>query len=361
MKFTRNVKAISKLLLVLLLLLAMIVGAILSYLWVMGYYISLDRVYPEDVTINITECTFDEQNPSFFNVTIQCPTSYKSKEPANITQIMVSTEDGVLHDEIDTGPSLPYKFQNKGELETFNCLWNWANYTGETIEIIALVAEGSGSAFEVEAPSVELTIIAVNATVADTTYFNVTLYNSEDSVIDLDVTQITLTMEDGTILEITEIDPSLPHLLSPGSHTMFKCSWNWTNYRGRNATIIVYTSQGHIAYSPLHTTDPILLTVESVLFDPANTTYFNATVLNSEYSVTQANITLITVTDPYGEIFEVTVEPPPSLPYSLPPAETVTLKCLWDWTSHYGQGGTVMITVGTSDGYWTYPMYYTLP
>ena len=358
MKLTRNTRAISKLLLILLLLMATIVGAILSYLWVIGYYVSLDRVYPEDITVNITDYAFDYQNPSFFNVTIQCPTSYKSKEPANITQIIVSTEDGVLHDEIDTGPPLPYKFQHKGELETFKCLWNWANYTGETVKIIVLVADGSGSAFEAETPPLKLVITAVNATVADTTYFNVTLHNSEDSVIDLDVTRITITMENGTILEITEIDPSLPHLLSPDSYTTFKCSWDWTDYRGRNATITVYTSQGYIAHSPLHTSEPVLLAVESVLFDPANTTHFNATVINSEYSITQANITVITVTDQYGEIFEVTVEPPPSLPYSLPPDDTVTFKCSWNWTNHRGEN--VMITVETLKGYKaSYP--YTIP
>ena len=51
MNFTKNAKAISKLLLVLLLLMAAIVGAILSYLWVMGYYLSLEQVLPEGITV----------------------------------------------------------------------------------------------------------------------------------------------------------------------------------------------------------------------------------------------------------------------------------------------------------------------
>ena len=119
MKLTRNMKAISKLLLILLLLTALTIGAILSYLWVIGYYVSFDRVSPEGITVNITGYAFDYQNTSYFNVTIQCPTSYKSKETANITRIMVSPREGDLYDEINTDPPLSYKFQHKGESQIF--------------------------------------------------------------------------------------------------------------------------------------------------------------------------------------------------------------------------------------------------
>jgi len=349
MNFTKNAKGISKLLLVLLLLMATIVGAILSYLWAMGYYLSLEQVFPEGITVNITDSVFDPQHTYFFNTTIQNPTSYESEEPANITQIIVSTEDGVLHTEIDTSPPLPHKFQHKGELETFNCFWNWANYTGETVRIIALVADGSGSAFEVETPPVELMITAGLFYPSDTTHFNVTLYLSEDSPISVNFTRMAVTMENGTTLEITEIAPSLPHLLSPNSYTAFRCSWDWTNLRGENATITVYTSQGYTASRLEHTSEPVILSIPSILFNPANTTYFNATVMNSEYSITQANVTLITVTLQNGTSLEVTVEPSPSLPYSLSPDNTVTFKCLWDWTNHRGEN--VIITVETLKGY----------
>jgi hypothetical protein len=354
MKFTRNVKAISKLLLILLLLLATIVGAILSYLWVMGYFITLESVIPKKTTVSIENVTFNLQNTSHFFVTLLNP-SYSPTE-ANVTEIVASTGKDI-HNITEVHPLLPYRLL-KGEEETFECVWNWANYTGETVKIVVFIADGSGSAYEVETSPVELMITAVIFTPVDTTHFNVTLYNSADSPIDLNFTRITVTVENGTTLEITEIAPSLPRLLRPNSYNAFNCSWDWSNYRGKNATIAVYTSQGYMAYRLGRTSEPVMLTIPSVLFDPANTTYFNVTVMNSEYSLAQANITLITVTLQNGTSLEVTVEPPPSLPYSLPPDDTVTFKCSWNWTNHRGEN--VIITVETLKGYKTsYP--YTIP
>jgi len=345
MKFTRNVKAISKLLLILLLLLATIVGAILSYLWVMGYFITLESVIPKKTTVSIENVTFNLQNTSYFFVTLLNP-SYSPTE-ANVTEIVASTGKDI-HNITEVHPLLPYRLL-KGEEETFECVWNWANYTGETVKIVVFIADGSGSAYEVETSPVELMITAVIFTPVDTTHFNVTLYNSADSPIDLNFTRITVTMENGTTFKITEIAPSLPHILSPNSYTAFKCTWDWSNYRGKNATISVYTSQGYTDHRLQRTSEPVILTIPSALFDPANTTYFNVTVMNSEYSLAQANITLITVILQNGTSLEVTVEPPPSLPYSLPPDDTITFKCSWNWANHRGEN--VIITVEALKGY----------
>jgi hypothetical protein len=345
MKFTRNVKAISKLLLILLLLMAMIVGAILSYLWVMGYFITLESVIPEKTTVSIANVTFNPQNTAYFFVTLLNP-SYSPKE-ANVTEIVASTGKDI-HNITEVHPLLPYRLL-RGEEETFECIWNWANYTGETVKIIVLIADGSGSVYEVETSPVELIITAAIFSPADTTHFSVTLYNSPDSPIDLNFTRITVTVENGTTLEITEIDPSIPHLLSPSSYNAFNCSWDWSNYRGKNATIAVYTSQGYMAYRLERTSEPVILAIPTVLFDPSNTTYFNVTVMNSQYSVDQANITLVTVTLQNGTSLELTVEPPPSIPYLLLPEDMVTFKCLWDWTAR--QGENIIITVETLEGY----------
>ena len=67
MKFTRDAKAISRFLFVLLLLMAMIVGAILSYLWVIGYFITLESVIPEKTTVSIANATFSPQNSAKYH------------------------------------------------------------------------------------------------------------------------------------------------------------------------------------------------------------------------------------------------------------------------------------------------------
>jgi len=345
MKFTRNVKAISNLLLILLLLMATIVGGILSYVWVMAYYISLEQVYPEDITVNITDHAFDHQNTSFFNVTIQNPTSYKSKEPANITQITVSTEDGLLHDEINTDPPLPYKFQQKGEEETFKCLWNWANYTGEIVKIIAFLAEGSGPTFEVETPLVILGItdIRFNSTI-NVTHFNMTVQNYDISVTHVNVTEITVATE---TLRSENIAPSLPQGLDPDSSVTLKCSWNWTNYQNMNVTVAVHTLQGYMTNTTKATPLPVTLEVTNVDFNPANTARFNVTVRNDEGSPTHVNIMRITATMENGTVQEINgtkVSPQihPS-PYPLDPNATETFKCLWNWTRYWGKNVTIIV------------------
>lgn len=149
MKFTLDLKAISKLLLILLLALTMIVGAILSYIWALGYFITLESVIPEKATISIENVNFLSQNTSYFSVTLLNP-SYSPKE-AHVTEIVASTGK-VIHNVTEVSPLLPYRLE-KGEEETFECFWNWANHTGEIVKIIAFIADGSGATFETETPS----------------------------------------------------------------------------------------------------------------------------------------------------------------------------------------------------------------
>jgi len=351
MKFTRDLEAISKLLFVLLLLTALIIGAILSYLWVIGYYITLDRVYPKDITVNITDYAFDYQNTSYFNVTIQCPTSYKAKEPANITRITVSTEDEVLHDEINAEPLLPYKFQHKGESQTFKCFWNWANYTGETTRIMAFVADGSGTAFEAETPLVKLGITDVrfNSTIS-VTHFDMTIQNYNVSVTYVNITEITVATE---TLKSENVTPPLPQGLNPNSSVTLKCSWNWTNYQNTSVRVAVRTLQGYMNYTTAATPIPVTLEITKVYFNIANTTRFEVTVRNNGVSPTYLNLTRITVAMENQTVREWNVENGtevnPNLPYTLNKNSSETFVCPWNWTEHREKN--VTITVYTLQGF----------
>ena len=360
MRRIENVKAISSLFLILLLLISAIIGALLSYLWVVGYYVSLDRVYPEDITVNITDYAFDPQNASYFNVTIQCPTSYKSKEPANITRITVSTEDGVLHDEIATDPpSLPHKFQRKGESQTFKCLWNWANYTGETIKIIAFVADGSGPTFEAETPLVNLKIIdpRFDSTIS-VTHFNMTV-ELDSPIQDMYVNITGVSIEEKSIpAENLTLYP-IPYPLNPDRSVSFTCAWNWTNYQDQNVTLAVHTLQGYTAYHIHATPKPVFLTITNVLFNVTDATYFNVTIQNSKDSPTYVNITSITVTIENETFPDIPIVPPPEIPYGLNPGANVTFKCSWNWTDYREKN--VTITVRTLQDFTKFTTQATTP
>jgi hypothetical protein len=80
---------------------------------------------------------------------------------------------------------------------------------------------------------------------ADSQHLNVTVCNHDDSIIDLNITGITVPMDNGITFEVTEIAPSLPQQLPPDTTQNFGCTWDWTNYRGRNASITLTTEQGY--------------------------------------------------------------------------------------------------------------------
>lgn len=352
MRIVNNLKAISRLFLILLLLISAMIGAFLSYLGVVGYYESLEYRNPETPSITISNVTFSPQNTTYFNLTMLYPTYSTSREPATIARITVSTEDEILHDVMNVRPLLPYELP-KSESQTFECFWNWGNYTGETVEVSVSVGNGSGATRGFETPLVDLRITDVrfDSTVS-VSGFNMTVHNLEWSVTYVNVTRIAVNAQNATAL-----DPyTLPYALDPDDSVPFACSWDWTEYQGQNITIAVHTLQGYTAYypgPPQHTTLPLPVVVEitDVHFDVTNTTCFNLTVRNSEDSpqgsyVTLSNITVAVEDETFSG---VPVLPPPNLPYRLFHDTDVTFKCSWNWTNF--RETNVSITVNTQQGF----------
>jgi hypothetical protein len=344
-KIVQNLNAISKLLLILLLLLAMIIGSIFSYLLLAGYYMNLDVKVPENTTLSVVDVNLNMQNAETFNITILNPT-YSPAE-AKITEISVATEDNEIHTISTVNPELPYEL-DKGQEETFVCDWNWGDYAGETLKVIILAEEGSGAVYEIETASVGLEVSSAIFTTTDTQHFNVTIKNPAASVSDLEVTKITVTMENGTDVNIRETAPSIPITLLTGTSTTFVCSWNWTYYRGMNATVNVYTSQGYEYHRTETTPKPAQLSITDAAFDSSALSSFSITVKNSENSIAAANLTTVEIRFEDYTIEEASVESP-SLPYTLSIGDTVTLNCLWNWSDHRGE--TVGIYVMTPEGY----------
>ncbi|UCC58849.1 MAG: hypothetical protein JSW14_02815 [Candidatus Bathyarchaeum sp.] len=355
MKIAQNIKAISKLLFILLLLLALIVGAIFSYLLVVGYYITLEAEVPEKTTISVKAVHFNPQDVGTFNITILNP-SY-SPTAASITEISVATQDNIVHKISNVNPQLPFELQ-KGQDETFRCQWNWGNFSGENVKVIVLVEDGSGSAYEITTSPVRLTITTMGFNPADTEHFNMTVKNALESLIDLNFEDIIITLDDGAVVEVSETNPALPQLLRRDTYNTFTVSWDWSDYRGGNVTVTALTSEGYTANRTQSTPKPVLLSVTELNVDSDNTTYFNVTVSNSEYSTIPANLTQIKVNLEDQTSVEVAVESPPDLPFTLSIGETVTFKCLWDWTDRQGEG--VIVVVETSEGYFGQSTIYAI-
>lgn len=350
MRLIRNTRGLGSLSLLLLMLASAVIGGLLSYLWVTGYYEFLDiEVGP---ALSITDAFFSTQDSYRFNVTVLHPTHSNITGSAHIRQISVSTLlDGLVHNVTTVVPPLDTPLP-KGESQNFKCTWNWANYTGETVRIDVSVSEESGGSREFQTPIVDLRIAEVdfNSTIS-VAHFNVTVENSVASETYVNVTEVAV-VANGIKQNITDTTPT-PWTLEPGDTQNFSCGWNWLNYRNTNVTVAVRTLQGYMDYSIQTTPFLPTLDVAEILFNAANTSYFIANVTSTSVSPTRINITGVSVAVGNLTVQSWTVENgtqvEPALPYMLNSNASVTFMCPWSWTNY--RDASVTVVFGTLQGF----------
>jgi hypothetical protein len=337
LKLIKNVKALSRLSIIILLIASLIVGALLSYLWVMGYYLTLGIKIPENTTLSISEVSFSNQNTFYFNVTFFNP-SY-SFSAVSIARIAVKTQDDKLININTTFPGLPYTVPEAQDAP-FQCEWAWAAYKGQNIEVMAFVDSGSGPTYKTKTPLVDLRITEArfNSSIS-VSYFNLTVLNFQDSVTYVNISEIVPSGESA----LTQIFPSLPFGLEQNKNQTFKCTWDWTNYLNKSITITVRTVQGYTADYTVYI-QPLIVEITNVTFSEPDITHFNVTARNRKESSNFVNITKVAVTLENGTVKEINgTEITPGLPYKLDPNSTITFKCPWDWTRYRGKNAIVSI------------------
>ena len=341
MRLIHNVKGISKLMFILLLLVSFIIGALLSYIWALGYYGPWETHLPSNSNITIENVKFDAGNATFFNVTILNP-SY-SPSPVKVEQIVISTEGGNLLETTATVPSLPHEL-NAGSSQTFQVYLNWGNYTEQTVNVIAFVSDGSGATFQVKTPSfANFTIASVNFyPEVSVNSFNVTVTSTQSKVpFDIDTIKV-----NGA--GVATVAPTLPHRLWSNVSLTFKLEYNWIDLQGKTVTIELHTLQGYAVYKTV-TAPSVVLNITSLVFNTTNTSYFSVTVHNDVTSPARVDITQVMV-NILGVSVTIT-EVSPTLPQSLQPGSDALLKCSWNWSSYQGQNATATVTVQTLQGF----------
>ncbi|HDI42548.1 MAG TPA: hypothetical protein ENF62_02055 [Candidatus Bathyarchaeota archaeon] len=146
----RMVRDISLVFLAVLLLAAMTVGALLSYMTVAGYYHSLSLKLPNQPSVAITNVTYSPPDkPDRVDVTVLVPT-YSPSE-ANITGFYAIVNKTVIR--IRPWPPVPYVLR-PGEEMTFLCAWVWWEYSGQEAKIVVVVEGGSGAIVETTVPEI---------------------------------------------------------------------------------------------------------------------------------------------------------------------------------------------------------------
>jgi hypothetical protein len=331
--FRRNRKALSSLTIILLLLIFAIIGGLISYLWVTGYYISLKQKIPgEDVAV-ITNLNFNPQNFTAFNATVLNP-SYSPYPIINVTRVAITGEtEDTLH-YVATTPSLPFSL-SRGTDQTFTCLSNWEQYVNQTVTVSAFVQSGSGSTSATKLPYTALNVTDVdfNSTLG-VSNFTISIRNNQLSASYLNITGISLSFTP-PINFTTRMQPSLPFALTPNSSQTFSCNYNWLNESriGGSYALSVETRQGYVATYPVQI--PKLASTVQARFNAANTTHFNVSVTNQVSTNTYLNVTRIRVLLDNGTAMNVTTTPllSPSANGVLG-NQTTTFNCTWNWTNY---------------------------
>jgi len=337
---------ISKMLFAAVLIAVFTIGAFLSYLWVVGYYASLQLKTPEKPVLSMSEFLASAEDPSFFSITILNP-SFSPSE-AYILGILVLTEDNAVHKITSINPAIPsggYKL-NAGESITLKCSWNWLNYVGQQINIIVLVREGTGGALRATLPVVELGITSITERPECSDHFNITIVNSNVSAVGVSLVSVKIIVDD--LIHEVETEPQLPIKLEPGVPVSLMCKWNWAYYQNKTITIIARTAQGYIARAAYTIPVYATLIIRGVEFNPANATYFNITIFNSESSILPLTITSIEVMLENGTRIKPT-SIIPNLPFTLDINTIATFSCEWDWSTYRGE--EILIEVLTEQSY----------
>lgn len=337
---SRHIKGISTLALIILLLCAVIFGALLSYLWVMASYYNM----PEKATMLVVEeVSFSVSDARYFNVTMLNPSS--SVSDVNVTAIRLTLEGkNEVYDITTTEPSLNFTMK-RGTRQTFVCKKNWSNFAGEIVKIEPVAENAEDvliTSYTAFPPNVKLKITPnfeeqIHESID---YFNLTIENLQpEPLINLTISEITV---HGEIVNTT---PQLPQVLMPNQNETFMCKRNWEDLKWINVTITVKTVEGYETTYVTNELPGAALYIDEIKFDYTDASYFNFTVSSSEYSTAEVTLSKVNVTFANGtSITPLTMPPLQTLFVTVAPNQTsMPITCLWNWSANRNESITVTV------------------
>ena len=342
-----NKKAISTIILIVLILCSAVFGAFLSYMWVMANF----YLEPEKVNLVITQVDFPVDHADYFYITVMNPSHSPSN--TNITEIHFSVEgNDTIYNVTDTYPeALPIPLE-KGTNKTIKCNRNWGEFAGKKINLYVSATDASGAVASAETKFVELELqTQFNATVS-CKQFNITITNSQNSAINLTLTKIEINMipvENVTLLP-NDQNVTFPINAFAGKPISLRCTYDWNTFV--NPKIRVETAEGYYAEASANATASVLLLITDVKFNETKPDELGITVSNSQYSSTPVDISDIVLTYHNGtqdQQYHIngTLTIPQFVPYyRLGIGNTTTFNhCIWNWTNYRDQNVTITMNV----------------
>ncbi len=350
MRLQKDVKAVSAVIVILLILISAIIGGLFSYVWVMSnYYLESSKT-----SLAITEAVFPIDHGDYFNITVLNPSH--SASDTNITAIYLTVEGNLtLLNVTSTEPALPVPIA-RASFQTIKCDFFWSLFAGKTITAHITGENGSGDAFDVQTAFVGLEATADFNATESSKYFNVTVTNDKDSAINLTLSKVYFNY----LLEIpeTEIPDVAPNsTIANGTSIAFTVFHDWTNFV--NPVVRVRTLEGYIADSPANASASMNLFIANVTFNNMNSNQLNLTVTNTDESSTLVDLSEIVLTYDNGTTLNLTTTNPSLFPHRIDVNSTVTLTFDWSWMNYRDQNLT--ITAYTKQGFVTSPRTVKTP
>ena len=348
MYLKKETRAVSTFLFILMIFASLLIGGLISYMWVMSSYYNV----PENPPLSVESVVFSQNDFTHFNVTLLNPSN--SVSDLNITGFQVIVES--LNETFGAGtaePTLPFLLRI-GTKQNFTCLENWSVFAGETVRVEPLV-DGAASvrSLSYATPIVKL-VVSGFSTAEDVDHFNLTVLNSQVSVINLTVTKI-------TVFDVqVNCTPSLPTILPVGQQQVFRFDYDWAGLEGQNLTITVSTDVGFEQVYETSAIQSAFLSIDNVFFDDADTGYFNITVSSLPSFTALATLSGVNLT--LADNTTVTLRTVPILTGSLvsvAPNGTLNIRCIWDWSAHRNE--QIILQAFTTQGFAVQNITVTTP
>jgi hypothetical protein len=335
----KQTKAISSIILILIILGSVIIGALISYMWVMANFYA----EPENVIdLIITDAAFQVDHADYFNVTVLNPSH--SPSATNITSIYFRVEgDSNQYNVTDTSPEdLPIPIE-RATYKTIICKANWGFAAGENITVHVSASAASTAERSFTTQFVRLTLDTYFNSSETVRSFNATVKNDESSAIDLTLSNVTF-----IAYPVQNLTLQLPQVIHRNETISFQCFENWETYG--KPFVSVETLEGYTAQVEKVAPSVVGLQITNVTFDEANPSRTNITLYNWPDSPTYVDITDITMTYDNGTTTSVDgALVSPTLPYRLEKNTTLSFSLPWSWASYRDRN--VTITAYTKQGF----------
>jgi hypothetical protein len=191
--------------------------------------------------------------------------------------------------------------------------------------------------------------------VANFSYFNLTVLNPSNSASGVNISSFRLDVEATNQtydVNTTEYPAGLPFLLARGSRQTFKCIYDWSSIAGETVRIeCLPTNISTVSGS--YTIPYAALKLTPIFAWSISLNYFNLTIENPPEST---NLTISDITI-FGESLVSLLTP--ALPYPLPNNQSVSFTCDRNWQDLEGEN--VTMAVSTLEGYETSYTAYAVP